>query len=238
MSIRTDYKKLCEYKYTSVSDDNSQYICTYCGMPADTQDHVVPISIMAKLADLSIDIELAKIPCCRECNTLAGDIFFNSFSEKKDFIRGRLRERYQKIFNMPAWNEDELNEMGPIAKIEIKAFINKKKILLERLEYTSPTEYDLNAFFQPIKVVKQNSKLKFKTNTKYTNFDTRITIGDITRSIALWCITKNISYKSFKQLFKASGSIVDTITNSASTEPLPMIQIKILKKKQEHKVRI
>ena len=36
MSIRTAYKKLCEYKYISVSDDNSQYICTYCGMPADS----------------------------------------------------------------------------------------------------------------------------------------------------------------------------------------------------------
>jgi len=99
--------------------------CTYCGMPADTKDHVFPLSIAAML-DLtragvrkSLGQGLCCVPCCRECNSLAGREPFTSIQAKRDYIQAKLRKRLAMDLASQDWDPQELAEMGRTLRLTI-----------------------------------------------------------------------------------------------------------------------
>lgn len=237
MSKRNSYTKQAEHCYNLISDTDHKYICTYCGMPADTHDHLVPLSILAKLSDLTVNLESAKIPCCRECNSLACAAFFESFGEKKNFIRGQLRLKYEKLLKFPIWDEDELAEMGPIAREEIQHFLKKKTILLERLEYVCPTESILNDKFAVAKVAKEGSQLKLRVR-EYLTFADKLTINNETRTIADWCITKNINYSTFRSLKRKKRDLEELFLTTHLGKSLGESEINKLKHKERFSAKI
>jgi 5-methylcytosine-specific restriction endonuclease McrA len=114
------------------------YICAYCGLPADTRDHVIPRSyrsqvhyVRAKFTDLTTDI----VWCCRECNNLASNLVFRSFAAKKRYLKGRIRERYAEVLATPGWSERELNELGRTLRTHVEAALRLKEIIEERLRF-------------------------------------------------------------------------------------------------------
>lgn len=56
-----------------------QWTCQYCHSPADTVDHVIPISVAPDLV-VSFDNALA---CCKSCNSSKGSRSQGVFLEKK-----------------------------------------------------------------------------------------------------------------------------------------------------------
>lgn len=42
---------------------------------------------------------------------MASNKVFDDFYRKKEFIQGRLAERYKKVLNMANWTEEEIKEM-------------------------------------------------------------------------------------------------------------------------------
>lgn len=100
--------------------------CTYCGLPADTMDHVIPRSFRPTAEALGGWKVLFPgvpdvVPACNECNRLASDKVFESLEEKRDFIQGRLAHRYRRVLGMPVWSAEELAELRGFLRKALEA---------------------------------------------------------------------------------------------------------------------
>jgi len=89
-------------------------VCAYCGEPACTEnrdggDHVIPISYMAEIVKVDPNIKSHRVPCCVECNSIAGDHLFTSFLKKKLYIQAKY---FQKQSEMIEHTEEELAGYG------------------------------------------------------------------------------------------------------------------------------
>lgn len=67
--------------------------CIYCGDPATSKDHVLALSKFT----LDYPEGLYIVPCCIQCNNLAGGRLFKNVTEKQAFIREAIRKRFQWI---------------------------------------------------------------------------------------------------------------------------------------------
>ena len=128
-----------EFLYAKLSAVDGR--CSYCGQPSDTIDHVFPRSVLrnldttnAKLMKGLRDI-LIKVPCCQECNMLAGYEVFSSFLSKRSYVRARLRKRYKKVLKTPEWDEEELKDLSVHLRSHIEGVLKTRIELLQRLSY-------------------------------------------------------------------------------------------------------
>jgi len=83
-------------------------------MPADSIDHVPPVSVRAALveADISHLHPQKTVQACRECNSsLLGAISLWTVTERKAYVKKALRKKYQRFLNIPNWDRDELEQM-------------------------------------------------------------------------------------------------------------------------------
>jgi hypothetical protein len=112
----------------------AEIACVYCGVPADTIDHIPPRYVRLTLIELKLDTRypFVEVRACRECNTLLGTRAFWTVTQRKAFIKRVLRSRYRKYLKIPAWTNEELNELGPslyrctIHGIAVKAFVEAR----------------------------------------------------------------------------------------------------------------
>jgi len=112
--------------------------CYYCGLPADTIDHVVPQTLLDRLPELhcSPTLEADTVPACRECNTGLGPRFYNSLAERKEAAHDYLRRRYRKLIEMPDWSDAELADLADgHLKNYVRASIALRAELLRRLRW-------------------------------------------------------------------------------------------------------
>tara|TARA_R100001530_G_scaffold85252_1_gene59427 strand:+ start:3874 stop:4362 length:489 start_codon:yes stop_codon:yes gene_type:complete len=125
------------YKY--IYYDNMQFVCHYCGISADTVDHVPPISYFEEAKYMYPDIFFVKVPCCRECNSLAGSTFHINLFERNEFLFDKYKKRYKKILSMPEWTSKELKEkqIGKNLKLKFKNDTNFKQEIKKRLNFLS-----------------------------------------------------------------------------------------------------
>jgi hypothetical protein len=87
--------------------------CFYCGVPADTIDHVPPQSVRPIL----IQFELTKwkfheVPACHECNCLLGARQPWTVEGRKTAVKELLKRRYRQFIEMPSWDESKLADLG------------------------------------------------------------------------------------------------------------------------------
>lgn len=116
--------------------------CYYCGMPADSIDHVVPQVLLdqwRRLGDLE-NLQLATgrgrtltVDCCRQCNCLLSDKYDATLAERKERLKVSLRRRYRKLLEMPEWTPSELEEMGPRLRQYIEAAMAQKAMVRKRI---------------------------------------------------------------------------------------------------------
>ncbi len=86
--------------------------CVYCGERANTEDHVIPRSHIAKLLGIiALSKQLITVPACSECNSIAGAKLFPGIGAKRRYILGRLRVKYKRVLEMPNWSETELESI-------------------------------------------------------------------------------------------------------------------------------
>lgn len=92
----------------------NQRPCAYCGVPADTVDHVPPISIRGSLVTLGeTRWPFIEVPACHECNNLFGDRPPWTVLGRKAEIKKLLRKRYRKYLAIPEWEDREIMEHDP-----------------------------------------------------------------------------------------------------------------------------
>lgn len=108
--------------------------CHYCGAPADTKDHIVPISYnYTQRPNNSPGKGGQTVDCCRECNSLLGAKALFSIEERAHEIAECLERRYKKELKAPVWSEEDLAELGPALRKQIKAKQFLRMEILERV---------------------------------------------------------------------------------------------------------
>jgi hypothetical protein len=76
------------------------------------------------------------VPCCYECNMLAGAEVFVSLKKKREYIHRKLKERYRELLSMPYWTDEEIDALGPLLCEYIKGSQSKADLIRLRLRWT------------------------------------------------------------------------------------------------------
>jgi hypothetical protein len=110
--------------------------CVYCGLPAESKDHVPPITRVSDYESLGLAIELyIKVPCCLECNNLLGAELQDSFFQRAEVLKDKLARKYRRHLNNVDWDDEELEELGPTLKSKVLEGKVKSQRVLARIEY-------------------------------------------------------------------------------------------------------
>jgi hypothetical protein len=111
-------------------------ICVYCGVPATSADHFVPLSVIDALSDVIADRKgLVLVPCCGQCNSIAGARMFNTIGAKRRYIQDRLRYKYRRHLECPRWSTEEVEELGWSLKTAILSAMAIRQWIEERLAW-------------------------------------------------------------------------------------------------------
>ena len=126
------------------SEVRDLYRCFYCGLPADSIDHVIPKSLLRMLAVLG-DSFVAKIlknrhrvhmvRSCKDCNSVLGRNYFDKLPQRKAYIKRRLRQRHHAILAMPTWEDSDFGEMSEGLRNWILKEQERRDIIKERLRW-------------------------------------------------------------------------------------------------------
>jgi len=120
------YRERNEHKYTkALFNTGDIQICSYCGEPADTKDHVFPI----RWADNQEEGHMIIVPACRSCNSMAGHKKFTDIYEKVKWLHEHIKSKYESILHMPDWSEEELKEIS----FELRQQIEQQLKLRDRI---------------------------------------------------------------------------------------------------------
>jgi hypothetical protein len=124
--------------------------CTYCKESADTLDHVIPHTYVAKNSKQPRTYSKAEVvPCCRECNNLLGPDLYFTIAERADYLYTTYKKRYKKLLSIPQWDKDDIGELNNKLKKYVKASLKEKKRVQTRIDYcqlvrdTAPSLQDI-----------------------------------------------------------------------------------------------
>lgn len=93
--------------------DRDSGLCGYCLNDAEEIDHIMPWSYRHNDSDDNL------IAACWLCNHIASNKMFSTLAEKKEYILGR-RERIFRDAIISVWTEEELADMGPGLRTDIR----------------------------------------------------------------------------------------------------------------------
>jgi predicted nucleic acid-binding Zn ribbon protein len=99
--------------------------CTFCGAPASSYDHFLPISFVLYCTQDEIDRlimadMLLLLPSCLECNFLLSDKKFSTIIQKREALQRMLLNKYSYLINKPRdllTERDKLNRRYLLARI-------------------------------------------------------------------------------------------------------------------------
>ena len=114
--------------------------CTYCGLPADSVDHVIPLALRDTLREVGgwrnkWGRISDTVPSCRECNSVAGAKVFDTIDEKRRYIHDRMRDRYASVLRMPQWTDEDKAELGPGLRQYVDASQELASLVRARLRW-------------------------------------------------------------------------------------------------------
>lgn len=101
--------------------------CFYCGMFADSVDHVIPRWLVGD--------DTVMVMACRECNCALGAKMFDDAIAKRQWIKWWLRQRYERLLGMPEWSDRELAALGPALRQYVLANLRNREIIKARLAW-------------------------------------------------------------------------------------------------------
>lgn len=112
----------CRARYNRESKNS----CFYCGVLADTKDHITPQSVRAHA-------NFETVQCCRECNSLLGAAEPFDLEWRVLTLIQRTESRYQLDKPVPEWSDDEIEELGHTLKTAVRGKIYQRQRAIERV---------------------------------------------------------------------------------------------------------
>lgn len=129
-----------DFDELSCRESQELYIqpCIYCGMPADTVDHVPPRHMRAQLQELQLlAVYEREVPACRECNCTLGSRPLLTITERRDYMKDFIRRRYKSVLRMKDFTEEELLQFGESLRGMLRRNLSMKYIVQQRLRWPS-----------------------------------------------------------------------------------------------------
>jgi len=118
--------------------------CYYCGLPAESTDHVVPQSMLddwIRLGDLE-DYDLATgrgrrltVPSCQQCNSMLGGKYDPTLGDRKMRVKVRLRKKYERVLATPDWTPEQLATLGPRLRGHVERAIRMRDLVRRRIAW-------------------------------------------------------------------------------------------------------
>lgn len=118
-------------------------VCTYCGMPGYTKDHLLPVTLTGEAARKFV----AVVPACSECNNAINDRGGSRIHERRELAHTYLKKRYRRLLATgKRWTPTELAELGPNLRSKVKESLTRAEVARHRIEWPWDPEYDKRAF--------------------------------------------------------------------------------------------
>lgn len=114
--------------------------CCYCGLGVDlSDDHVPPLDCVDGNGPGYYEIRGIMfwiVRACRQCNsTLANRANLSTIHERAAFMAGWLKTRYAKQLKAPAWDDEEMKNMGYGLKRYVKGADNAAAVAKRRVAW-------------------------------------------------------------------------------------------------------
>lgn len=87
--------------------------CTYCGLPAEHYDHIVPRSYETNKRGYFTSKRELVVPACAECNIALGDRWLPTVAGRAEWLLERFRHKYHQDLRLPKWDKYDLDELRP-----------------------------------------------------------------------------------------------------------------------------
>lgn len=140
-------------------DDSEDQLtaCIYCGVPADSIDHIPPRHMRDQLLGVGlVAMHEREVSSCRECNSALGARPLITITERRDYIKEYLRRRYKSVLRIKDWREDDLALFGDDLRKMILRGIALKQLTRERIAWTTRTGYVKSAEWNSVR--KENGR--------------------------------------------------------------------------------
>ena len=128
------------------------YVCFYCNAPADTLDHVPPLTMIDYMPyeeRRKYGIPAVLLPCCSECNVNLGDKALADTISRLEFLEWHYDKFLQTQRGM--WTEEEINKLGYVLQLQVKAKQKKLDDYVEKVRniQTRLLRTDTHPTFEP-----------------------------------------------------------------------------------------
>jgi len=111
--------------------------CVYCGVIANSVDHVPPRAIRERLVALGLALRypFVEVPACRECNSVLGARAGWTVSDRRRYVKQALKRRYASVLRIPDWSDTELAQMSPGMQSYIADGLQVRDFIRQRLAF-------------------------------------------------------------------------------------------------------
>lgn len=139
MSRRKQDEGRYSHLYRIVPAERSEHgwpLCVYCGDPADTTDHVPPISRVEDYRAMGPGREIyLLVKSCRPCNQLIGSDLHADIFERIEAVKYRLKRKMRGNDSALQWSDEELKKLGKNLRSQVIASMRKIDGLQRRIDY-------------------------------------------------------------------------------------------------------
>jgi len=125
--------------YSTAPSERSEFgwpLCVYCGDPADTIDHVPPISRVDDYRALFRGREtFLLVKCCKPCNTMLANELQADIFERIDAVKYRLKRKIRRDDYALQWSQDEIAQLGKNLRSKVVSSMKKIESTQRRIDY-------------------------------------------------------------------------------------------------------
>lgn len=111
--------------------------CHYCGIVADSVDHVPPSVARPHIIAFGLlgYYRFTTVPACRECNSALNHLAPWTLGARKEWVKRWLRQRYAKYLRIPDWQEEEIKKKGPTLQRYIRDGLEIRNLTRKRIQW-------------------------------------------------------------------------------------------------------
>lgn len=134
-AVRSRYACL----YSAAPSERSEFgwpLCVYCGDPADTIDHVPPLTRVEDYRALRRGKEsYLMVKACRPCNSMLGDDLHADIFERIDSVKYRLKRQIKRDDYALQWSKQDIALLGKNLRSKVVSSMKRIEAVQRRIDY-------------------------------------------------------------------------------------------------------
>lgn len=112
--------------------------CTYCGDPAGSVDHVIPVGFQHATRKKCVHSMNGPLTfACKHCNSTLGGRYFDSFKLRCEYVQQRLASKVKPIL----WSEQELMLLDYPLRRMVQCSNARRRWIGERADWCGSRDY-------------------------------------------------------------------------------------------------